>query len=312
MEINMEVIYNPMVPISDGGTAVAFGTFDGLHKGHMGLMNQLLNTRNYKRVVYTFCDNPSKIVHNINIKYIISQEYKEKLIADLGIDFLVVQDFTKDFMNKEAEAFFYDYMIGILKAKVIIVGYNFSFGKNNKGDISLLQRLCSENGVTLFVIPPVKVDDVIVSSTHIRDFIIDGDLAAIKKTLGRPFTVYQKVVKGNQLGRTIGFPTANMLLDDGQALPPDGVYTTSVTIQGKTYAGVSNLGGRPTIEQGYRALETNIMGYDGDLYDKTLAIEFHKKLRDIKRFGSLEELKAQITVDSKKAKEYFENKLFTS
>ena len=193
----------------------------------------------------------------------------------LSIDYLVIQDFTKEFMNKEPEEFFYDYVIDILNTKVMIVGYDFVFGFCNKGDISLLKQLCKENKIELIVIPPVKVNDTIVSSTLIRKLILKGELDEVKNMLGRPFSIYSPVVRGKQIGSTIGFPTANMQIDGNQALPPEGVYATTVNIEDKIYLSVSNLG-KTNIRAEDISLETFIIDFKGNLYNKSIIINFHK------------------------------------
>lgn len=307
----MNIIYNPKAPIINEGAVVAFGTFDGLHLGHMALVNKLNEYKNFKRVAFTFSNNPSKIAHNIDVKYIISAEYKQILFKNLELDILVVQDFTKEFMNIEAEDFFYEYIVKILCAKKIIVGYNYVFGKKNKGNINLLSKLCIENNIELNVMPPVKINDIAISSTYIRRLIKNGEIKSANTMLGRPFAIYGQVILGKQLGRVLGFPTANMMVDDGQTLPPDGVYVTSTEINGEVYKSISNLGGKPTIENGYRALETYIIGFDGDLYGENIAVYFHKKIRGIKQFDTIDQLKKQIANDNRIANEYFDNNLFT-
>lgn len=303
----MKTVINPQNAFNIEQSAVALGTFDGLHKGHMALMEELSKSEGCTKAVLTFTDNPLNVSSCKKVKYIVPFACKEKLMSEAGVDIMAALEFDNTVKNTEAESFFDNYLKRILKAKKIIVGYNFSFGKDRKGTTEFLRQKCADEGIELCVIPPVVINGQPVSSTLIRERIKCCDFEAVKEMLGRCFEVSGEVIEGNRIGRTIGFPTANMNIDSGMVMPEDGVFITSVNIGGRDYPSVTNVGGKPTVQEGYNGLETHIIGFDGNLYGKTVTVRFHKRTRGITRFSDLDELKRSISNDRNKAVEYFES-----
>ncbi len=282
-------------------TSVALGTFDGLHVGHMAIINKMCSEGRYKKCVLTFSNNPATVATGADIKAVISNDEKVSLLEKSGVDYLLSVEFNKEFMSLTAEAFFDKYIIEILGAKEIYVGYNYTFGKNKGGTIAVLQEMCDKQGIILNVMPPVYVGDETVSSTRIRSEVAKGNLALAKELLGRGVTIGGIVTEGNKLGRTIGFPTANIPINAVRVIPPDGVYSAKTVITGREYGCIVNIGARPTVsDKGERLVEAHIVGFDGSLYGEKLNFELAEKIRDICKFDSLEGLKNQLKQDTLK------------
>lgn len=281
-------------------SAIALGTFDGLHKGHMTLVR---NTTKYakenslKSCVFTFASNVGET------PYITSNEQRANLLQRENVDMFVMRVFTNEFKGLSPKQFFDEYIIKKLNAKVVTVGFNYHFGHMGEGDKQTLQKLCDESGVKLFVIPPILYAGEPISSTRIRNAVEKGDLKATKNMLGREFSITGQVVHGDHVGRTLGFPTANFEVDKSRVMPPNGVYATKTDINGRIYPSITNYGGKPTIKEGMDLIETHILNFNGDLYGKTIEIRFIKKLRDINAFLTREELSAQLCLDKHTAKE---------
>ena len=295
----MITVFNPQKTLNTP-TSVALGTFDGLHVGHMAIINRLCSGGKYKKCVFTFSNSPASVAAKADVKYVVSQQEKAALLKQSGVEYLLTTEFNKEFMALTAEEFFEKYILEILDAKEIFVGYNYTFGKFKTGTTLVLQELCDKHGISLNVMPPVFVEDAPVSSTRIRKEIVGGNLELVKKLLGRNITIDGTVVEGNKLGRTMGFPTVNIAVDNGRALPPDGVYAAKTLIDGKAYGCIANLGGRPTVsDKGERLFEAHIVGFDGDLYGQYMTFELAEKIRDICKFDSVDCLKNQLEKDIK-------------
>ncbi len=279
-------------------TSVALGTFDGLHVGHMAIINKMCSESQYKKCVFTFSNNPAAVAAGADIKAVISNEEKAAILEKSGVDYLLSVDFDREFMSLTAEEFFDKYILGILDAKAVFVGYNYTFGKNKGGTTEVLQKLCDKHNIILNVMPPIYVGDEPVSSTRIRSEVAKGNLDLAKELLGRGVTVGGVVIKGNKIGRTIGFPTVNIPIDNQQALPPDGVYSAKTVIKNKEYGCIVNIGSRPTVsDKGERLIEVHIVGFDGNLYGEKLNFELIEKIRDICKFESVDVLKNQLEKD---------------
>ena len=293
----MITVFNPQKTLNTP-TSVALGTFDGLHVGHMAIINRLCSEGKYKKCVFTFSNSPASVAAKADVKYVVSQQEKAALLKQSGVEYLLTTEFNKEFMSLTAEEFFEKYILEILDAKEIFFGYNYTFGKFKTGTTLVLQELCDKHGISLNVMPPVFVEDAPVSSTRIRKEIVGGNLELVKKLLGRNITIDGTVVEGNKLGRTMGFPTVNIAVDNGRALPPDGVYAAKTLIDGKAYGCIANLGTRPTVsDKGERLFEAHIVGFDGDLYGQYMTFELAEKIRDICKFDSVDYLKNQLEKD---------------
>lgn len=287
---------------TQNGTVVAIGNFDGLHKGHIRLMKMLSRVaREYKlpSVVYTFDKHPINVLKGDNtLKLIADNEQKQALLSSCDIDTLFYEDFNvvKDL---EAEDFVRDILVEKLNMKIAVVGYHNHYGKESKGDVKLLRELGQKYGFQVYMIEPLYFDNLLCSSSKIRKLIEDGNIAKANELLGRPFQISNIIVQDKMLGRTLGFPTANMIPNESVLLPKDGVYATTVTIGDKEYKSMTSIGTNPTIGEESERIETHIIGFDGDLYDKSLTIKFIERIRDNVEFGSLDELQQQLEDDKK-------------
>ena len=285
-------------------SVVTIGVFDGVHIGHQAIMSAVKRSaleRGVKSVVITFDRNPIEIVDkNANIPYITILEQKLRLIEEQGIDMALVLPIEEGLVQMSAEAFVADIMRDKLAVVKAVVGSNFAFGKGRAGNARLLGLLAGEYGYELEVIQPVKCANSTVSSTAIRKIISSGKIETASEMLGHPYVMHGKVVKGRGIGKSIGYPTANLKPANMQVVPSDGVYTANVEVGGKERQAVVSLGTRPTIGDGNHTIEVYIIEYSGDLYGAEIEIAFLHKLREEKKFENMEELKSQIAGDIEK------------
>lgn len=294
-------IYNSDQNIDFSGSIVALGSFDGLHRAHMKLIEK---TKEYAKEnklysgVLLFDRLPLEVFSN-NAKRIMSLEDKKELLADL--DFLYVQEFSQDFMYLNPEQFV-EFLIKKLNIKAVCVGFNYRFGKNASGDVKTLLKLGEKHGFLVIVSDEYKIDDKTVSSTLIRSFIENGEMDKAKEFLGREFFLTGEVLGGYHLGRTLGFPTVNLSYDKNSIIPKFGVYHGSVLVDNKKYKAVINVGVRPTFEREDVTIESFLLDFDGDLYNKKIRIYFSEYLRPEIKFQNADGLKEQINKDIKKIK----------
>jgi riboflavin kinase/FMN adenylyltransferase len=290
---------------------VAIGNFDGVHLGHQSILKKAQEygkNRGLPVVVLTFNPHPTlELRPQSPMKLLMTYEEKRIQLKKLGIDFCVEQPFNADFAALTARDFFEQILMNALHARVIMVGQDFAFGRKREGNTDLLKQYCDQVGVVLDLAEPVMLDGKVVSSSSIREALSEGQLDQAEKLLGRPFFYRGEVVHGDKRGRTIGFPTANMKCEEKFPLLP-GVYATSVFWQGHAYPSVTNIGKRPTFQQDHELsliplkIETHILDQTFDLYGEVLEVRFHHRIRDERKFASIDELKAQIESDVKLAK----------
>lgn len=285
-------------------TAVALGFFDGLHLGHIEVIKQALDRPEYNSVVMTFNDKTAlpKFKERNNI---ISYELKAELLSNIGIDYIYAPDFA-DLRDLWAEEFVDKILTEKLNAKFVACGYDFRFAKGGRSTAEDLKRICTERGIETVIVPAVKVDGEPVSSTAIRELIAEGDIRQANRLLGYELTYYLEVVEGKQNGRKIGFPTINQNIPRGMAVPKRGVYKSWTQIKGKNYPSITNIGIKPTIaldagEKRSTVMETHIIGFNGDLYHQKVRVVLREYMRGERQFGSLEELKNQLTEDKRLA-----------
>lgn len=284
------------------GTAVALGNFDGLHKGHMKLLSMLMDVsqdNGLHSVVYTFDKHPVNILKGENtLKLIADNDYKQELLSGCHLDTLFFESFDA-VRNLSPEEFVRDILVGKLNMKVAVVGLHNHYGKDSEGDVKMLREFGQKYGFLVHMIKPLYFGDFLCSSTKIRALIENGEVEKAADLLGRPFKIRDIVVQDKMLGRTLGYPTANMIPAAGQLIPKFGVYGTTAFIDGVAYQAITNVGDSPTIGDGAVRIETYIIGFDGDVYDESLEIEFLFKIREQRAFQNLEELKAQLAEDEK-------------
>jgi riboflavin kinase/FMN adenylyltransferase len=292
----------------DSPTAVTIGMFDGLHLGHLKVIQGCLTAAketNIKTCVITFSNHPADHFTGKRNELLMPMQEKIAAFEGLGIDYVIIIPFDAYIVELPAKMFIQEHLLYRLKAQKVILGYDNHFGKNREGSISYIKEHFS-NELEAISIDVAKVDEVIVSSSQIKKYLSEGEVKKAKAMLGQYFAVSGIVVHGNQNGRKIGFPTANMSLNaDNKFIPQLGVYLCEVHIKEGTYWGLTNMGYRPTLnkDEGIH-IETHILSFDGDIYGQGIEIRFMEKIRSEKRFDSFEELKNQIAADLAWAKLY--------
>lgn len=295
---------------ADRPLAVTLGKFDGLHRGHRKLLEEVLKAKEagLETAVFTFLQPPKLITEGKAQPILLTNREKRIHMERLGVELLVEYPFTEAVCHMKAEAFVEQVLVKGLGAKRIVTGPDFCFGYQRQGNVELLSRLSDIYGYELTVIEKEKdASGRIISSTLVREELGRGNVEAANELLGYPYTVTGEVVHGNHLGRTFGMPTVNQIPAGEKLLPPNGVYTAAVEIEGKIYRGVSNVGYKPTIEGNYpKGVETYIFDFDRDLYGKTLDVQLFHYQRKEQKFASVKMLKAQLEQDARDAWAFFE------
>lgn len=287
--------------------AVALGTFDGVHLGHQKIISravELAQSMNGTSVVFTFLNHPLSVVAPERCPLQIDRpDFKAKLIENLGVDILLTIPFTEQFAKLSPEDFL-SLLKKTLNPHYVVVGPNYSFGYKSSGTPEFLAEKGKQQGFVVEVMDVFDVEGTVVSSTLIRHMLDNGNVSAAAKLLGRPARVSGEVIKGNQRGRTLGYPTANLAIEPGTAIPRDGVYAVFVESDHKKYCGIANVGTNPTFKGIDRHLEVFLFKYSGTLYGKKIAVNFIERIRDEKTFTGPEELKTQIQQDISQAQKY--------
>lgn len=281
-------------------TVVTIGNFDGIHKGHIKLIKEAVKeakTKNYKSVVFTFKNHPMRYFRADSIKHIITNEEKVKMFKDLGVDIVFMIPFDEYMTKISATDFVKTILHEKLKCKMVIVGHDFTFARNKEGNASLLESLGKKYNMKVKVIEPIKIKGRRVSSSYIRNLINDGNVSEIKDFLGRNYFLEGEVIHARKIGRTIGFPTANLKAEDKLIIPKNGIYAVKVYIKNKVYYGATNIGYNPTVNGKALSIETNIIDFDEEIYGEIIKVEFLDRIRDEKKFNSLDELKSQLRKD---------------
>lgn len=292
-------------------TGVGLGNFDGLHIGHMALINTLIREsqlNNLNSIVYTFTKHPENILRKKLITPLLLTEQKKiDLLGEISLDYLYFDEFNEDFSRLSPEDFVKKILLDKLNIKLAVAGYDYRFGYMGQGDIPFLKELGQKYGFKVVVIPAIKCDDEVISSTRIRNCIINGELETAYKLLGRNYSITAEVVSGRRIGNTIGFPTANIHPERFLVLPENGVYITKTLLDGKLYNSMTNVGYNPTFEDvKQKTVETHIIDFNQDIYGKKIEVFFLKKIRNEKKFESVELLKEQISKDMGTARRYLE------
>lgn len=292
---------------------LTIGTFDGVHIGHQKIISRLKEVAKQKggeTVILTFFPHPRMILHpdDLNIKLISTMDEKAELLENLGIDHLIITPFTRDFSNLNPQEYIKDILVEKIGTTHIIIGYDHRFGKDRSGGLAELQSHAKELAYDVEEIPEQDIDDVAISSTKIRNALLSGDVKTAENFLGYPFHLRGKVIKGDQIGRKIGFPTANLFIEESYKLiPSDGIYAVSIDFlsgqqKDKTARGMAYIGHRPTINGMSRNIEVNIFDFNEDIYGETIRLNFLEYLRDDQKFNSLDELKEQLKRDEVRAR----------
>lgn len=283
-------------------TIVTIGTFDGVHIGHQKILKKLINTaqkEGKKSVLLTFFPHPRMVLQkDVNIQLLNTIEEKAALLKKLGLDYLIIHPFDKEFSRLTALDFVRDILVNQLKVSRLVIGYDHHFGKNREGNIDQLTEYSQLYGFKVNEIPAQDIDDVSVSSTKIRLALQEGHLKTANKYLGYKYMLTGSVVKGLQNGSKIGFPTANLEISKSYKLiPKNGAYVVTSNIKGKVVIGMMNVGFRPTLNGNHKTIEIHFFDFNEDLYNSELTVELLYFLREEEKFDSLSELKNQLEKD---------------
>ena len=300
-------IYNSTEP-----TVVTIGTFDGVHIGHQKIIKHLINTgksKGLKSVILTFFPHPRMVLQkDSNIKLINTIDERRNILDDLGLDYLVVKKFTHEFSRLSAENFVKGILVEELNAKKVIIGYDHRFGRNRNADINDLKTFGETFGFEVEEISAQDINDVAVSSTKIRLALMDGEIHKANAYLGYNFMLTGKVTKGKSLGKELGFPTANIEIEeDYKIIPKQGSYIVNSMIKDTLVYGMMNIGVNPTVNGSKQTIEVHFFDFDDDIYEDTIKIDLLHRIRDEEKFESLEALKLQLAKDKETAIEYISN-----
>lgn len=303
----MKYIKNTTEFLIEEPTVISLGKFDGIHRGHELLLEELLKQKKngLATVVFTFDIPPKKSLLAEEQKVLTTNEEKMHMFDNCGIDYLIECPFTPEVMNMEAECFI-EMLVEKLSVKCIVAGEDFCFGHNRRGDYKMLQEFAEKLSYTAVILPKMKEEDRDISSTFVREEIAKGNIELANKLLGYPYFVSGMVKHGNKIGRTIGFPTINLIPSENKLLPAYGVYITKVLINGIVYQGVTNVGEKPTIEgKNPVGIETYILDFNQDVYEQEVVVTFIKRIREERKFANLDALLEQMRKDANTARYYF-------
>ncbi len=287
---------------------VTSGTFDGVHLGHQKILHrirEIARSIQGETVLLTFWPHPRLVLYpeEHNLRLLSTFEEKASLLRQFGIDHLVTIPFTQEFSQLTSEEFIRKVLIEKIQTKKLVIGYDHRFGKNREGSFEYLQAHSSEFGFELEEISREDVDEIGVSSTKIRKALESGDVQTANQYLGRPYELNGIVVKGQQIGRSIGFPTANIHVpNDYKLIPKDGVYAVEAKVEDQYFKAMLNIGNRPTVDGTRKTVETHLFDFQGDLYNKLITVYFRAFIREERKFENLDALKAQLNLDQKSAK----------
>jgi len=287
----------------DKETLVTVGVFDGVHLGHKHLISQLVGKaeqENSLSAVVTFRQHPQEVLHpDVKLPFLTDLAEREKLLKNEGVDIIVPITFTAETSRLSARDFT-SLLKKYLHMRGMVIGPDFALGRKREGSADALCELGREMGFSVTVVPPVVIDGEVVSSTAIRQALSDGDVAKVWRLAGRGFSLRGNVVAGTGRGVALGFPTANLNVGIAQALPADGVYASWAGINGQVFPAMTNIGTKPTFGDNMRAVEVYVVDYQGELYGREIQVEFVERLREEKKFDSVEALKQQMSRDVKR------------
>lgn len=309
----MKVIETEQFKIEEP-SAVTIGNFDGIHLGHQKLIKTVLECsqkEGLRSIVFSFEPHPVEFFGRKNgFKTMFSVEEKKYIINSLGVDTLIQYPFNREFSSMSPEQFM-NLLVEKTNCKVLVVGENYHFGKDQCGNIDTLKKLGEERGIRVIGIPRVKIHDVRVSSTRIRALINYGDMETVTRLLNKPYFSMGEIVHGDERGRVMNFPTINMLPQNKKLLPPDGVYFSRIWLDSKVYNGMSNIGLNPTFNGDARKIETHIFDFDKFVYGKVAVVGFYKRIRSERKFKNMEDLMTQLKDDKAECRKYAEEGLLS-
>lgn len=302
-----KIVMNDQVKLPK--TAVVLGNFDGIHRGHLLLINkakEVAREEGIKTAVFTFEPHPSFVLTNrtpVDLIYLPSE--KERVMSIEGIDYYIVLPFSKETASMLPQQFIEDIILKQMNAQIVIIGADYRFGKNRSGDFSTLVEYSRTHDFDVNVVHKLRFEDQDISSTWIRDEIKNGNLELANQLMNRPFFFSGEVMHGKRIGTTIGFPTANIIPHISKLLPPSGVYVSTVEVHGEIFHAITNVGSNPTVAGQAVTVEAHIFDFDEDIYGQDIYINLYSYLRSEKKFDGLEQLKQQIGNDIKAMRKYF-------
>ena len=283
-------------------TAVTIGNFDGIHKGHQKLLQNLKTLSKQEHltpVVYTFLQHPLNCLKGEGtLKTITDKVQKKEIFSELGLDTVIFEAF-ENVKDRMPEEFVKQILVDKLHMKLAVVGENNRFGKNSAGDAALLCRLGEQYGFSVHVVKPLLMNGVVCSSSEVRNAVIDGSIGLANQLLGRPYRFTGTVITGKKLGRTYGFPTANILVPEGRLTPKYGVYATTAYVAGVPYQAITNVGTTSFDKVKIERVEPHLIGFDGDLYGQTITIDFLRWMRGFVSYQNVKDLEKQLESDRK-------------
>lgn len=284
----------------DRGSAVTLGKFDGLHLGHQQLIRRIREKEQegLESVVVTIWPDPKNPA-------LLTKGEKKEFLRKMGVSWWIDCPFLPEISHMSPEEFIKEILVQRLKARYVVVGEDFRFGYQRRGDCHLLEQMRKEMGYTLEIVPKEMYQNREISSTYVKEALAVGNMELVNTLLGYPYTVRGEVLHGRRIGRTLGMPTTNLIPSTGKLLPPNGVYATRTLLGEEVYEGVTNIGYKPTVGEYFRGVETYLFDYEGDLYGKEIEVQLYSFERSEQKFQDLDELKAQMQRDILFGKEYF-------
>ncbi|MDO4833736.1 MAG: bifunctional riboflavin kinase/FAD synthetase [Bacillota bacterium] len=293
-------------------TVVALGNFDGIHKGHQQIISRTVKeaeAAGLKSAIFTFSNHTSTLLKDVPpVKNILYADEKIRLLEGMGVDYMFNIPFTKEILNMSPVDFIDRILVDKFNIREAYCGFNYRFGYRAAGNPEVLMKVGLARGFGIHVQEAYEIDGIVVSSTYIRRLIEDGRMEECTRFMGRMYSIGGEIVKGNMLGRTIGFPTCNTVVDSSMVTPPNGVYITMCTIDGIRRPSITNVGVKPTVGTYEKNIETHIFNFDEDVYGREIRVDFIKHTRGEKKFDGIEALKNQIEQDCIQAKAYHRKK----
>lgn len=282
-------------------SVVTIGNFDGLHRGHQVLIKkatEYAKKNNISSIVFTFKNHPVNYFKPHSVKNIITNSEKIEILKSMNVDYVINIPFDEYMTKISAQDFVKHILFDKLKCRKAIVGHDFKFARKKEADAHMLKKIGEKYNIEVEVIKPIKIKDIRVSSTYVRELIETGNVYNVKEFLGRNYAIEGEVIHAKKLGRTIGFPTANLSIDDNILIPKNGIYAVKVYLGKREFYGATNIGYNPTVNGEGLSIETNILDFNEDIYGEVIKVEFLERIRDEKKFNSLEELKSQLEKDT--------------
>ena len=299
---------HPAIPFDSAGTVVTVGTFDGVHRGHWAVLEEIARrakAAGRRAVLATFHPHPLRIVRpEIAPRLLTTPLEKKEILAETGLDYAVFLRFTPELSRYTPRRFVEEILVAGLNVKELVIGYDHGFGRGRSGDASTLTEIGRELGFAVDVVPPVDMEGTPISSTRIRNAVSEGEMALAREGLGRPYAFRGVVVRGDGRGSGLGFPTANLLIASSEKLlPPSGIYAVRGVLRRGTFRGALHLGPRPTFQGSPPSVELHLMGFEGDLYGEEIRVDVVQRLRDVLPFVSVESLVEQMGKDVDQARQ---------